>query len=100
MKINLELEDAEPIVNYADEKEVFKTVKQIYSDRYVKVSDNEYILVGSPLHNIENDEDCDVEWIKKGYVTVTPVLFNKTNYERITEVKGKSYTLKRKKSKI
>lgn len=32
MKINLELEDAEPIVNYADEKEVFKTVKQIYSD--------------------------------------------------------------------
>lgn len=63
--------------------------KQIYSDRYVKVSDNEYILVGSPLHNIENDEDCDVEWIKKGYVTVTPVLFNKTNYERITEVKEK-----------
>ena len=30
MKINLELVDGESTVNYADEKEVFRTVKQIY----------------------------------------------------------------------
>lgn len=30
MKINLELVDGEPTVNYADEKDVFKAVKQIY----------------------------------------------------------------------
>ena len=61
--------------------------KQIYSDRYEKLSDDEYILVGSPINHVDNDDDCDVEWIKKEFITVTPVLFNKTNYERIKEVK-------------
>ena len=63
--------------------------KQIYSDKYEKISENEYILVGSPLSHTDNEEDCDVEWIKKDFITVTPVLFNKTNYTRLNEVKNK-----------
>ena len=53
---------------------------QIYSDLYRKVSEGEYILGGYPLEHDKNEEDCDVEWMKKNYITVTPILFNKTDY--------------------
>ena len=60
--------------------------KQIYSDRYEKVTENEYKLVGELVEHNENDSDCDIEWIKKGYITVTPILFNKTNYKKIKKI--------------
>ena len=66
---------------------ITKLGKQIYSDEYIKVSENQYKLVGKCLSHDENDEDCDVEWINKGYITVTPILFNKTDYDKIKEVK-------------
>lgn len=59
--------------------------KQIYSDRYEKVGENQYVLVGELLFHDENEIDCDIEWIKKGYITVTPLLFNKTNYKKLKE---------------
>ena len=59
-----------------------------YTDRYVKVNEEEYILKGTPLDRLD-DEDCDIVWGQKGYVTVTPILFNKTNYRKIEEVKDK-----------
>ncbi len=62
--------------------------KQYYTDEYVKVANDEYILQGEiKVHN-ENEKDCDVEWIKKGYITITPILFNKTDYNKVKEVKN------------
>ncbi len=66
---------------------ITKLGKQLYSDRYEKVGDNEFVLVGELLDHNENDADCDIEWIKKGYITVTPLLFNKTNYAKLNLVK-------------
>lgn len=65
-----------------------KLGKQLYSDRYEKVSENEYRLVGELIDHNQNDADCDIEWSKKGYITITPILLNKTNHKRIKEVKN------------
>ena len=86
-------------VNFPDKNiqiqgvKITKLGKQLYSDRYELVGDNEYKLVGEIINHNENECDCDVEWIKKGYVTITPILFNKTNYEKINEVKQKCIEL-------
>ncbi len=66
---------------------ITKLGKQIYSDDYVLVGENTYKLTGLPLDHAENDVDCDVEWIKKGYITITPLLFDKTNYKNLKKVK-------------
>lgn len=83
-------------VNFPDESlgeikgyKITKLGKQIYTDRYEKVGENEYRLVGELVDHDQNDEDCDIEWIKKGFVTITPILLNKTNYQKIREVKEK-----------
>ena len=62
--------------------------KQIYTDRYVNVNDK-IMLVGELVDHKENPTDCDIEWIKKGYITITPILFNKTDYKKIKKVKNK-----------
>lgn len=61
--------------------------KQLYTDRYVLVGNNEYLFTGELIDHNENVVDCDIEWNKKGYVTITPIIFNKTDYNRINEVK-------------
>ncbi len=64
--------------------------KQIYTDTYVKTGEDEYKLVGEIIDHKQNDEDCDVEWNKKGYITVTPILYDKTDYERLNKVRCKN----------
>lgn len=64
-----------------------KLGKQLYTDRYENIGSNEFRLVGELINHDDNDSDCDVEWLKKGYVTITPILFNKTDYTKIEEVK-------------
>ncbi len=54
--------------------------KQIYSDNFKKVNEDTFVLVGEMLVHEENDENCDVELSRKGYVTVTPLLYDKTAY--------------------
>lgn len=61
--------------------------KQYYTDEYVKVSDGKYVLQGEIMVHNQNEIDCDVEWIKKGYITITPILFNKTDYNKVKELK-------------
>ena len=58
---------------------------------YEKRGENEYELVGVPLDHDYNEPDCDVEWIKKNYATVTPVLCDKTAYAAITDIKTKLF---------
>ena len=66
-----------------------KLGKQIYTDTYEMVSEGEYKLVGELVNHLENDADCDVEWNKKGYITITPILYDKTDYIRLERVKFK-----------
>ena len=65
---------------------ITKLGKNIYSDRYISIGENAFKLIGEPLDHDRNDEDCDVEWCKKGYVTVTPVLFDKTDHSTIKKL--------------
>ncbi len=53
---------------------------QIYTDEYIKTGEDSYRLIGEPIVHDKNDCDCDVEWNRKNYVTVTPVAFDKTDY--------------------
>lgn len=62
--------------------------KSVYSDNYKKISENEYVLVGEMLDFELNPEDCDVEWSRKGYITVTPLLYDKTDYSVLKTVKN------------
>jgi 5'-nucleotidase len=62
--------------------------RQYYTDEYVKVGENEYVMQGEIINHNHNDYDTDVEWIKKGYITITPILFNKTDYKKVDEVKN------------
>ncbi len=63
--------------------------KQLYTDRYVNVGKDEYKLVGELIDHNQNEPDCDIEWIKKGYVTITPILLNKTDNNKIEKIKDK-----------
>lgn len=62
--------------------------RAVYSDNYKKISDNEYILVGEMQASDLNPEDCDVEWSRKGYITVTPLIYDKTDYFTLEKVKN------------
>lgn len=65
---------------------------QDYSDVYVPDDKEEgrFWLRGEPLteRHRHNGEDCDIEWIKKGYITVTPVTFNATDHGALAALKG------------
>lgn len=60
---------------------------RLYSDSYDYSSDDTFMLTGYPI-KVENPEDCDVNWIEKGYVTLTPVLCDRTNYSLIEKLKN------------
>lgn len=60
---------------------------QKYSDSYVKNDDGTYRLVGEPTA-IDQNGDCDVELSRKGFVTVTPVSYDRTDYAAIDKFKG------------
>ncbi len=64
----------------------------IYSDHYVMKGENSYALFGEPLCHDGNPEDCDVEWIKKQYVTVTPILLDKTAHCVLEQINEKEVT--------
>lgn len=67
--------------------------KHLYSDRYVKVGENEFSLVGELIEHEENDEDCDVELIKKGFITITPILLNKTDFVKLNSIIDKNVNI-------
>lgn len=77
-------------VNIPNSKEALKKpVKiaklgiQAYADKYVISENGSYILVGEPIVCEHNDADCDVEWNRKNYVTVTPIALDKTEYSAL-----------------
>lgn len=67
--------------------------KRSFSDIYLvdpySAKGVSYTLIGNPIP-VNNKEDCDVEWVKKGYTTITPITPNKTDYNCINLLKEKS----------
>ena len=58
-----------------------------YSDDYEFVKDNVFIVTGDPIP-VDNPEDCDVEWFHKNYVSITPILLDRTGFDLIKKIKG------------
>lgn len=52
---------------------------KVYIDEYVKDSDGKYKINGVVDDSAEFC-DCDVEWNKKGYITITPLKYDKSDY--------------------
>lgn len=61
---------------------------QIYTDTYLLGEDGNYTLVGEPIAHDKNEEDCDVEWIRKGFATITPVLLDRTAFSVLEKLKN------------
>lgn len=81
-------------VNFPNGKE--KGVKivplgmHLYTDAYVLTADDTYQLVGAPVEEIK-DENCDVAYAKKGFVTVTPIIYNRTATNVLDNLKDLSF---------
>ncbi len=58
-----------------------------YSDDYEFVKENVFVVTGDPIP-VDNPEDCDVVWFDKNYVSITPVLLDRTAKEIIAKIKG------------
>lgn len=62
---------------------------RLYTDVYEWQSDSVFMLTGTPI-DCDNPEDCDVEWNKKNYITVTPIIKDRSGYAQITALKDKN----------
>ena len=58
----------------------------LYTDAYIKTAEDTYQLVGAPVEEIK-DENCDVAYAKRGFVTVTPIIYNRTANKIIDKLK-------------
>jgi len=64
----------------------------VYNDRYVLQKGKKkktFLLVGEEIEHNLNDADCDVEWVKKGFITLTPMVCSYTDFEKLKTLKGK-----------
>ena len=60
----------------------------LYNDSFVANESGAVRLKGLPIEHDRNVEDCDVELIKKGYVTVTPLKLDRNDYAALEYLKG------------
>ncbi|HBF86941.1 MAG TPA: 5'/3'-nucleotidase SurE [Clostridiales bacterium] len=61
--------------------------RQLYSDGYVMTDDGGFKLVGEPIECLQSEE-YDVPLSSLGYVTVTPVKFDRTDYQAVEKLRG------------
>lgn len=64
----------------------------LYNDRYVLQKgkkDKTFLLVGEEIEHDLNDADCDVELVKKGYITLTPMVCSYTDFEKLKRLSAK-----------
>lgn len=62
-----------------------------FTDEYEEVSEGEFVLDGVPLEVQPNEPNADVEMIKNGYITVTPLVTNRTDYGELDRLKDKDF---------
>ncbi len=62
-----------------------------YSDHYemrlIDEKEEAYLLIGDPIDVEDNLPDCDVEWSKKGYITITPLNMDLTDYKALEKLR-------------
>ena len=80
-------------VNFPDvDKENVKGVKlaplgyMSYGDFYHENENGSFSLMGDPIYDTEGDSDIVLS--AKGYITVTPILFDRTDYTSLREFSG------------
>ena len=61
----------------------------VYKDFYDKRGENEYVLRSETEVDGANGEDTDVTLIRKGFITVTPLLYDRTDYGKMAELNDK-----------
>lgn len=60
-----------------------------YADSYVPSRNSDgYYLTGELCECEKNTDDCDVVLIQKGYVTISPISVEKTDYKILEQIKG------------
>ena len=85
-------------VNFPDAGVKIKGIKftslgtKVYVDKYELNLNGRYALIGTVDENTEFC-DCDVEWIKRGYITITPLKYDKSDYETLNKLGEKCITL-------
>ena len=61
----------------------------LYDDRFVPTEGEGRVrLRGKAVAHDRNPEDCDVELIKQGYATITPITLDRNDYETLATLKG------------
>ena len=61
---------------------------RIYNDEYIKDENGNYRLFGVVDESIKF-YDCDAEWNKKGFVTITPLKYDKSDYDLLKTIGNK-----------
>ncbi len=59
---------------------------QRYSDEYQKLDDGTYMLTGYPVSS-DTDVDSDVALSREGFITVTPIIYDRTAYKALQKIK-------------
>jgi 5'-nucleotidase len=83
-------------INYPESGEaigvkVTKTGKIFYTDYYEeRMTDGikTYKLRGETIFQTDDEEDCDVKFSQRGYITVSPLRVDKTDYEMLARMHG------------
>ena len=84
------------------EKERIKGVKvtplgiKRYNDRYELLKDtgvSGYYLIGNPITVPENPSDCDVELTNEGFISISPLTIQLTDFARLNSLKDKKIKL-------
>lgn len=60
---------------------------QLFSDHYVRDGEH-YYLRGERIDYPQNPEDCDVRWLKKKFVTITPLKIDRTDEAFLSTLPG------------
>ncbi len=63
---------------------------QRYSDEYQKNDDGSYVLTGVPVP-YDKERDSDVVLSREGYVTVTPIIYDRTAYFALNNLKESKF---------
>lgn len=59
----------------------------IYDDVFVDTPDGVHIQ-GHPIAHSNNEPDCDVELIKRGYATVSPIALDRNDYKSLALIRN------------
>jgi len=77
-------------INYPPDPKGYKFTRiglNIYDDYYETHGVGKQ-LKGETIEHDRNHEDCDVEWIKDGYITISPATMDRTDYKTLEKLQG------------